>query len=299
LLQFDVPQQAWEIGNVTVGGQPGVRPTVLIGTIFYHGHDILRDEDRGEFDTAKATELICAQEEFAERTGNPCMLDVVGATPAAIRRHLEFAASTTERPLLIDGTTAEVRLAGLEFVKHAGLSDRVVYNSIQPEVGDDELRAVRNAQVTCAILLTYYMNDFTARGRVTSVRELLPKLKAAGISRLLVDTCVLDMATLGQALSAMFDIKCEWGLPVGAGVHNAVSTWDGLKRKMGRQAYEPCLGSATAAAVAAGADFVLYGPIEDARFVFPAVAMIDTAWSQLAMERGQEVPKSHPRFRIG
>jgi tetrahydromethanopterin S-methyltransferase subunit H len=175
----------------------------------------------------------------------------------------------------------------------------VVYNSIQPEIGDDELRAIRDAGVTAAIALTYYMLDFTAKGRVTAVRELLPKLKAAGMTRLLVDTCVLDLATLGQALSAIFEVKHELGLPAGAGVHNAIATWSGLKTKMGTQAYEPCVGGAVAAAVAVGADFLLYGPIEDAQFVFPAVAMVDTALSQLAMERELEIPMRHPRFRIG
>ena len=47
------------------------------------------------------------------------------------------------------------------------------------------------------------------------------------------------------------------------------------------------------------ADFVLYGPIEDAPYIFPAVAMIDTAMSQLVMERGGKVNLNHPRFRIG
>jgi tetrahydromethanopterin S-methyltransferase subunit H len=299
LLQFDVPQEAWKIADVLVGGQPGVRPTVLIGTIFYHGHDVLIDEDRGKFDAVKATDLIRNQEAFAQRTGNPCMLDVAGATPEALERHLEFAAGATNSPLLLDGTTAEVRLAGLEFVKRSDLTDRVVYNSIQPEIGEEELRAIRDAGVTAAIILTYYMADFTAKGRVTAVRELLPKLKAAGVTRLLVDTCVLDLATLGPALSAIFDIKNEFGLPAGAGVHNAIATWSGLKNKMGHQAYGPCAGAAAAAAVAIGADFVLYGPIEDAPFVFPAVAMIDTAWSELVIEREQPVPKNHPRFRIG
>jgi tetrahydromethanopterin S-methyltransferase subunit H len=299
LLEFKVPQEAWRIGNVTVGGQPGVRPTVLIGTIFYHGHDVLLDEDRGKFDAAKATDLIRTQEAFAQRTGNPCILDVAGATPEALERHLEFAAVATNGPLLLDGTTAEVRLAGLEFVKRSGLADRVVYNSIQPEIGEDELRAIRDAGVTAAIVLTYYMADFTTQGRVTAVRELLPNLKTAGVTRLLVDTCVLDLATLGPALSAIFEIKNEFGLPAGAGVHNAIATWSGMKNKMGRQAYEPCAGAAVAAAVAVGADFVLYGPIEDAPFAFPAVAMIDTALSELAMEQEQPIPKSHPRFRIG
>ena len=175
LLSFRTEQKQFEIGGIKIGGQPGLRPTVLIGSAFYHGHKITTDENRGEFDPVEAEKRIHLQDEFSEKTGNPCMLDVVGATPEAIRRHLEFAARVTKSPLLIDGTTVEVRLAGLEYAAQAGLIDRVVYNSIQPEIPDEELTAIQKAGVTSAILLTYYLKDFTSTGRVTAVRELLPR----------------------------------------------------------------------------------------------------------------------------
>jgi len=75
--------------------------------------------------------------------------------------------------------------------------------------------------------------------------------------------------------------------------------WRGLKTKMGPQAKQPCVAAVAAASVAVGADFILYGPIEDAPYVFPAVAMTDTALSQLAMEKGIRPEIRHPRFRIG
>jgi tetrahydromethanopterin S-methyltransferase subunit H len=299
LLKFQAEQQTFEVGGVQIGGQPGVVPTVLIGSIFYHGHNIATDADRGEFEADEAKRRIGGQEDFSERTGCPAMLDVVGATPEAIAKHLAFAAEATDMPLMIDGTTTDVRLAGLEYVAKAGITDRIVYNSIQPEIDDDELAAIQKAGVTSAILLTYYMRDFTAAGRVTAVRELLPKVRDAGVKNLIVDTCILDLATLGQASSAIFDIKDEFGLPAGGGVHNAVAVWKGLRTKMGPDAEKPCVASACAAAVAVGSDFLLYGPIEDAKYVFPAVAMIDTALSQLAIERGNKPVEGHPRFRIG
>jgi tetrahydromethanopterin S-methyltransferase subunit H len=298
-LQFEAEQLTFEIGGTRIGGQPGVRPTVLIGTIFYHGHKIITDEDQGEFRQDEAERLVRSQEEFAERTGNPCMFDVVGATPEAIQRHLEFMAGVTTAPLLIDGTTSDVRIAGLKYAAEAGLSDRIVYNSIIPDATDEELRAIQDAGVTSAILLTYYLLDFTAKGRVEAVRQLLPRCRHAGVTKLLVDTCVLDLATFGQASQAMVEVKNEFGLPAGGGVHNAVAVWKGLKKKMGEQAQIPCLASASAAAVAVGADFTLYGPVEDAKYVFPAVAMIDTAHSQVVMERGSKPAEGHPRFRVG
>ncbi len=299
LLEFATTQKIFRVGNTNIGGQPGAQPTVLIGTLFYHKHDVVIDADRGEINEAEAEKRIRLQEDFSQRTGNPCMLDVVGATPEAIVRHLEFAAKTTDMPLLVDGTTAAVRIAGLKYIAQAGLADRVVYNSIQPEITDDEWTALQDAGVKSAILLTYYLMDFTAKGRVQAVRELLPKATAAGVTNLIVDTCVLDLATLGQACSAMHDIKHEFGLPVGGGVHNAVAVWKGLKTKMGPQAVKPCIASVCSSSVAMGADFILYGPIEDAPYVFPAVAMVDTALSQLIMERGGRPDENHPRFRIG
>lgn len=299
LLEFTTPQQIFQIGNTRVGGHPGAQPTVLIGTVFYHRHDVVRDAERGEIDADEATRRIRLQEDFVARTGNPGMLDVVGSSPEAIVRNLEFAAKTTDMPLLIDGTTADVRIAGLKHVAQAGLADRVVYNSIQPETTDAEFTAIQDAGVSAAILLTYYLLDFTAQGRVQAVRELLPRAHQAGLTKLLVDTCVLDLATLGQACSAMHAIKAEFGLPVGGGVHNAVAVWKGLKTKMGDQAVKPCVAAVCASSVAVGADFILYGPIEDAPYVFPAVAMIDTALSQLVMERGERPDENHPRFRVG
>jgi tetrahydromethanopterin S-methyltransferase subunit H len=299
LLEFRNEQSIFGVGDVRVGGYPGANPTVLIGSVFYHGHQVNVDEETGEFDAEEAEKRIRVQDEFSELTGNPCMLDVVGATPQAIEKHLEFAAQVTSAPLLIDGTTVEVRMAGLEFVAKAGLVDRAVYNSIQPGIDDDELTAINKAGVKSAILLTYYLQDFTGKGRVQAVRELLPRLQEAGIEKLLVDTCVMDLATMGQACSAMFDVKQEFGLPVGGGVHNAVSMWKGLKNKMGKAAEKPCTASALALAVGVGADFLMYGPVEDAKYAFPAVAMVDTMLSQIFIERGGNLEKSHPRFRIG
>ena len=271
LADFRAEQQQFDIGGVKVGGAPGVRPAVLIGSIFYHGHSVIVDEDRGEFDADEAERQIRLQDEFAQKTGNPCMLDVVGASPQAIQKHLAFAAKITQVPLLVDGTTTAVRLAGLRYMSEAGLMDRTVYNSIQPQINDEELAALQQAGVQSAVILTYTMEDFTARGRVQAVTDLLTRVHDAGVKKLLVDTCVLDIASLGQAFAAIVNIKDELGLPAGGGVHNAVATWRGLKSKMGKQAQKPCVASAATAAVAVGADFALYGPVDDAPFVFPAV----------------------------
>ena len=58
LLEFASEQHTVEIGGVRVGGSPGARATVLIGSTFYHGHTVLVDEDRGVLDRDEAARRI-------------------------------------------------------------------------------------------------------------------------------------------------------------------------------------------------------------------------------------------------
>ena len=292
-------QKTFQIGGINIGGVPGQRPVVLVGTLFYHGHKIVKDETAGTFDEAAAEQLLNSQEEMSDKTGNPCMVDVVGVSLSAMRKALGFVADRTKAPMMVDSPSAMVRVDGLAYAKEQGILDRVVYNSINPHSKQDELEAVKSSGADSAVFLAYNMKDFSSKGRVTCIKELLNKKEEFGVRRPLIDTCVLDLPTLGQALRAMYELKDETGLPVGCGAHNAVALWRGLKTKMGEQAVKPCLASVNAVTAAVGADFILYGPIDDAKVVFPAVAMVDTAYSQTLMEKKIQIPKDHPRYRIG
>ena len=62
---FDKEQKTFEISGIKIGGQPGDIPTVLIGSIFYQGHKIVKDEKKGIFNREKAENLINRQDEFS------------------------------------------------------------------------------------------------------------------------------------------------------------------------------------------------------------------------------------------
>jgi len=299
LWSFKAEQKTFEIGGVNIGGVPGQRPVVLVGTLFYHRHKVVKDENAGTFDEDAAEELVKTQDEMSEKTGNPAMIDVVGASVPAMKRHLEFVADHTKAPIMVDSPSAEIRGVGLSYAKELGILDRVVYNSINPTSKPNELSALQSSGVDSAVILAYNMKDFSTAGRTSAVKELLNKRKEIGIEKPLIDTCVLDLPTLGQALRAMYELKDELGFPVGCGAHNAVALWKGLKTKMGEQAIKPALASVSAVSAAVGADFILYGPIDDAKVVFPAVAMVDAAYSQLPLEKKIQIPRTHPRYRIG
>ena len=298
MFKFKSELREVEVAGVRIGGPPGKNPTVLAGTIFYHGHKIVRDPEKGVFDEQKAEELINLQEEFSDRTGNPCMVDVMASSPEAMVRYLDFVAEHTERPMLIDGTTAPVRIAGLEHAAEVGLLDRLIYNSLSPGFSQAEVAKIQETGLKCAILLALNMRDFTTAGRIRAIKELLTVAEQHGVEKPLIDTCVMDIPSLGMACKALLQLKDELGLPVGCSPHNAIDTWRGLKTKMGKEARKPCMASATVMAVAVGADFVLYGPIGAARYIFPAVAMVDAAQAFVLREEGIAVGREHPLFRI-
>jgi len=298
MWKLRVEQKQFEIGTVKIGGLPGERPTVLIGSIFYHGQKILRNEITGDFDYAKAEELIKVQEEFSEKTGNPHMLDVVASTPEAMKKFLDFMSGVTDAPILLDGIAPNVRIAALDYVKEHGLKNEIVYNSLTPEYKQEEIKKIRETGIKSAVLLAYNMRDFTSEGRIKAIRALLPVAYEAGIKCPLIDTCVLDIPSLGMACRALLELKSEFGLPTGCGAHNAIGTWKGLTKKIGKQATHPSMAVASGITVAIGADFVLYGPIESANYMFPAIALIDAAYGQLIMEHGKKLDKSHPIFKI-
>ncbi|MGA9098962.1 MAG: tetrahydromethanopterin S-methyltransferase subunit H, partial [Methanotrichaceae archaeon] len=106
-------------------------------------------------------------------------------------------------------------------------------------------------------------------------RGLLSLAKDLGMMNLLIDPGVVPLGSgAGSALRFSVVAKAKLGLPVGSGIHNAVSAWKWLKSKsiMERKC---CDAAAAAMQLLAAGDFLLYGPIENADFIFPVAAMAD------------------------
>jgi tetrahydromethanopterin S-methyltransferase subunit H len=183
-------------------------------------------------------------------------------------------------------------------MEKAGLRGRCVYNSFSPESKEAEFERAKETGLEAAVLLAYDRRDMTSKGRLAAIRRLSLEATEHGVTKGLADACVLDVPTLGVAFKTIFDVKNELGIPAGCGAHNAIATWRGLKTKMGPAAFEPCTAVADALPIAAGADFVLYGPVEAAPYVFPAAAMVNAAFGQLMIEEGKIPPSSHPIFKI-
>ena len=128
-----------------MGGNPGELPTVLIGTIFYEKHKIVKDPEKGIINKEKAEELIKRQEELSDLTGNPCGLDVVCTSFESAIKYLEFISEVTDVPILTDIWKPEIKIALLKHIAEVGLSDRIIYNSIMsvPFPKEDEIDAIK------------------------------------------------------------------------------------------------------------------------------------------------------------
>lgn len=274
-------QKVFEIAGVKFGGELGENPTVLIGSIFYGKHKIVEDEKKGIFNREMAEKLINEQEELSDKTGNPGILDVVGMSEEAIKKYIDFVASVTEKPFLIDSATADVKISAAKYVKEVGLEKRVIYNSISPETKDKELNAIKESGIESAIFLTYTFNVTSSKARVDALEKMLPKLSNVGISKLLVDTFVMDVPSLAASAKAAIEIKKKTGFPCGCGAHNAIASWKGFRNMFGKDAEKFAVLIADVFQIILGSDFVLYGPIEDCKIVFPAVYTIDTTYRYL------------------
>jgi tetrahydromethanopterin S-methyltransferase subunit H len=306
LFRFEREQSVVNISGVRFGGQPGEFPTVLAGTIFYQGHKIVQDEDQGLFDRLKAEKLVVRQAELSEETGNPAVLHVYSRTTKAFERYLAFVEEVWSGPFIIDSADPGVRAAAAGLVSELGYADKAIYNSICLATNSSEEKAIRDSEIDSAILLAYNPAEPGVDGSIKvletggSVREkgLIPLAGDLGIVNLLIDPGVVPLGNgAGTALRFSVVAKAKFGLPVGSGIHNAVSSWPWLKGR-GLQDKRCCDAAATAMQQLSGGDFLLYGPIENADFIFPVAAMADIMIAEAVRDLDIWSAAEHPVHRL-
>ena len=305
MFKFEKKQEVFDIYGVKVGGQPGEYPTVLAGTIFYAGHNIISDEKKGEFDKAKAEDLLNTMDEMTDQTGNPNIVQVFGATPEALTKYIDYVADVSNSPFLIDSTSADARIAGAKFVTESGLSERTVYNSINMSIDDDEINAITESDITSSIILGFNPTQPGVDGKISLWEDgsgimdkgLLEIASDCGITKPLMDVAVTPLGLGGGlAIKATLKEKSIWGYPAGSGVHNVPSAWEWIKqyKKEYKEVWPVCDIGANIVQQMAGGDFVLFGPIENTRMAFTACAMTDMFIAEANEAIGITPVDSHP-----
>jgi len=304
MFRFGCEQKIFTIGNVKVGGRPGELPTVLIGSMFHRGHKIVEDHRRGIFDERGAEKLIMAQQEMSDKPGNPCMVDVVADSGEALKNYIDFVSCCTDVPMLINGTSASVRLQGLKRAYEVGLKNRSIYTSINYTLTGSELEGLRELKAESAVIQAFNPRDplrpegmyYMLQGS-TEKEGLLKSAERVGIAKLLILASVLDIPSIGIACKAINLIKDRLGMPSGAAPLGVFSGWGG--RVLGDDA--KTLGRAAAAAIiqASGGNFIIYGSIAKAKTIFPPCAAADIIIAYAAKASGiAPLDKNHPLYKI-
>ncbi|HDY70452.1 MAG TPA: hypothetical protein ENH50_02155 [Nitrospirae bacterium] len=286
--------------GINMGGDLGDTPALLAGSIFYDRQKIVSDPLTGQFDKNEAKRLINLQSKWSEITGIPCCIDVIASTPKAMKTYLDFIVENFEGPIMVDGTSSVVKIEGIRHMAANDLSNRVIYNSISQESTREEFETIGECGVKAVVVLLVESSDFSAEGKIRMMTKedgLIAKLGAEGVTEFLVDPGIIDLPSMGVAMEVMSKAK-EMGYLPGTAAHNAISTWSGLKAKIGDNFKKPAIAVINALTVAWGGEFVIYGPMVLADTVFPAVAMVEAALAQSAMERGKCPDLSHPLFKI-
>jgi len=305
MFKFEKKQEVFDVYGVKVGGQPGEYPTVLAGTIFYAGHNIITDEKKGEFDRKRAEELVNTMDEMTDKTKNPNIIQIFGATGEALVNYIEYISSISDSPFLIDSTSADARTMAAGYVTETGLAERTIYNSINMSIDDNEIETLTQSDITSSIILGFNPTQPGVDGKISLWEDgsgimekgLLEIASDCGIYKPLMDVAVTPLGQgAGSAIKATIKEKSIWGYPAGSGVHNVPSAWEWIKqyKKEYSEVWPVCDIGANIVQQMAGGDFVLFGPIENTRMAFTACAMTDMFISEANEDVNITPVDSHP-----
>ena len=288
--------RSFDIAGVKLGGELGENPTLLVGSVFYHGDKLLANEEEGVFSREKARRVIEDAASLADRYGLRFGLDVIFPSPRSVDRIMPFV-SELDLPLFLDSPSRDARIKAYSMAKELGLANRCVANGIGVTTDEEELRAIRESGIRAAVLLAFDPRNPAAsmrpEARLEIVRgALLPKAEKAGVDKPLLDAIVLDPASIAISAEAVRLFRTELGLPSGCAPANALGP-------VSKKAFSPeeviSIHSAVAVMLRVfGTDFILYGPVKRIKHLAPAVAMVDGLLGYLAKQRGARVGRGHP-----
>ena len=300
MFKFNTPQKVYEMGKAKVGGQPGELPTFLIGSIFWLGQKMVQDANKGTFDAKEAENLINKCQMWSEVTGIPFAFDIVGTTEEAFSKYIPFVADRSDAVLMLDAMSPRTRMEAAEMAKKMGLQDRCLYNSVYKGVTEMELVKLKESGIKASIVLADNPKDNSLDGKMKVLDEALALADKAGITKPLIDTAIPAFAPdMGTAVRAIHYIKEKFGHPTGLGTGNVVTTMGWVKANVAKEFRKGCTTATNAIMQTVGANWLMFGPAEQADWVFPAVAVVDTyVASAMADVDIRPLDETHPIFKI-
>jgi tetrahydromethanopterin S-methyltransferase subunit H len=298
-FKFNKEQSFYTIGKVNIGGQPGQLPTFLIGSIFWLGQKIVQDPNKGIFDAKEAEKIINTMQTQSDITGIKFGFDIVGTTELAFEKYIDFISKHSDAPLVLDAMSPKTRMAAADMAKNMGLSNRCIYDSVYKGVTDTELAKLKESKIEMAIVLADNPKDNSLEGKMSIIQEALALAEKGGITKPLIDTAIPAFAPdMGTAVRTIPIMKEKYGHPVGLGSGNVVTTMGWVKANVAKEFRKGCVTATNTIMQMAGANYLMFGPAEQAEWVFPAVAITDIYVASAAADLGtRPIEETHPIYK--
>ena len=296
MFRFELEQKIFNIGGITVGGQPGENPPLLIGSMFQKGDIILKNRKEGKFDERGAQERIHELERASRETGIPSLIAMVANSEDEMKNYIDFFVSVTDMPFAIDIWQQRTRIAVARYIAERGLQNRSLYNSITPWDEDIEAQVyeLRELGIKHVVVQVFDMEDKRPTGRVKSLKKLLPIVEKGNFASILVDTAVMNLPATVFSLISNHLIKKEFGLPVGFAPSNGTYMWRKAASEHDKMKF-PAIDAGVHAVSALISDFLFFGPLIGTGRVFPAVAAATSMIAALAFHENASLPTGrHP-----
>jgi tetrahydromethanopterin S-methyltransferase subunit H len=298
MFSFTKEQKIFDISGISIGGQPGIYPTVLFGGLFF----------KGEPDFEDAKQHILTSLDLSDRTGTPVIPDFFIRKTEYIEPIISFIDKVLPRkhPFSVDIIEPSIKIQTILRLAEKKLLKRTIYNSIHIGTTAEEIDTLRNNTPEMAIVVAFNPKDTSPDGKIevlengAHLREtgLLDLARTIGIEKILVDTAALAPGeNSGAAIAAIPVIKEEYGFPTGCAIHNVVEKSRWLNDfAIAKKTVD--VASNTSIPLFGG-DYAIFGPIENAQYCVPLLAWQDILVSEYTENYFGVSPVSgHPRRKL-
>ena len=244
MFRFEKEQSVWDFNGTKIGGQPGEYPTVLGASIFYNKHEVVLDDKTGKIDKETAEALWNRCQELSDMTGIPHFIQIIAEYGEAFENYFTwFDSIDNKTAFLMDSSVPAALAHACKYTTEVGLADRAIYNSINGSIPPENIEAIKNSDVSAAIVLAFNPGDPSVVGREKVLVEggvagqekgMLQIAEEAGITRPILDTAATPLGIgSGGAYREILACKAIHGYPTGGAYHNMTVSWTWLKRWKG------------------------------------------------------------------
>ncbi|MDH5807044.1 MAG: hypothetical protein QXW62_00495 [Candidatus Methanomethylicaceae archaeon] len=267
---------------------------LLVGSLFYKGDKKVKDHKKGIVDIKALSREIKKVNKLKEKTGISHAIDIIAETPEAMENYITIIYELTDDLIFIGGLNEETRIAGYKKAKDLGISNKCVVNSISPLTTDNELKAIKEYGIKSVILQLLDPNAIYPEEKLCILKDImLEKCKGLEIA---VDVGVIDFTSVWLAIESMKLIKKELSIPVGCAPSNAAYQ-PLINKKVNKTTTRAINVALTSIIQMANADFIIYGPLKAASYIFEAVAVIEGIKGYGEKLQGKKLDKNHPLYK--